>query len=81
MGVSPKDLNRPQRRIFGYLASSEGESLADMPLVGQKSIDDLIDLRLVEIAPQTWAGKPCYRLTTAGKEMHEELFRLKLIPR
>jgi hypothetical protein len=66
--------------VFGYLALSEGKSLAYMPFVGHKSIDELIELGLVEIAPQTLVGEPRYRLTRAGNDMHQELTRLKLIP-
>ena len=73
------DLNHSVRLAFAYLASSEGESLADMPSVGPKSIDDLIKLGLVEIAVQASSGK-CYRLTKAGYDMYDELSRLKLIP-
>jgi hypothetical protein len=80
--ISPRDLNRPQRRAIGYLASlPEGEPLLNMPFVGKQSIDELIDLGLIEVAPRISAGEPCYRLTKAGNHMHEELVRLKLIPR
>jgi hypothetical protein len=38
VAISPKDLNQPQRRAIGYLASLP-EPLLNMPLVGKQSID------------------------------------------
>jgi hypothetical protein len=82
MSISPKDLNRPQRLAIGYLALlDEGEPLLKMPSVGRNSINELIKLGLVEVAPRISLGKQCYRLTNTGNNMHEELSRLKLIPR
>jgi hypothetical protein len=58
----------------------EGEPLLKMPSVGGNSINELIKLGLVEVAPRISLGKQCYRLTKTGNNMHEELSRLKLIP-
>ena len=81
MDISPIALNHSQRRAIGFLASEYGRSLITMPYVGPKTIDALIKLGLIEIAPHNLHGEPRYGLTKAGNNMHEELSRLMLIPR
>ena len=81
MVTSPMTLNHSQRRAIGFLASEYGRSLITMPSVGLKTIDALIKLGLIEIAPHNLHGEPRYRLTKTGNNMHEELSRLMLIPR
>jgi hypothetical protein len=81
MGISPMALNHPQRRAIGFLASEYGGSLITMPKVGPKTIDALIKLGLIGIAPHNLHGEPRYRLTKAGNNIHEELSRLMMIPR
>jgi hypothetical protein len=81
MNISPIALNRPQRRAIGFLASEYGQSLITMPYVGPKTIDALIKLGLIEIAPHNLHGEPRFGLTNAGNNMHEKLSRLMLIPR
>jgi hypothetical protein len=82
MVTSPMTLDHSQRRAIGFLASEYGRSLMTMPHVGPKTIDALIKLGLIEIAPHNLHGvAPRYGLTKAGNNMHEELSRLMLIPR
>lgn len=81
MVISPTALNYWQRRSIGYLASGNSGALINMPNVGPKTIDALIALGLVDVAPLDLPDVPRYRLTKAGDDMYEELSRLNLIPR
>ena len=80
MDISPMALNHTQRRAIGFLASEYGQSLITMPYVGPKTIDALIKLGLIEIAPHNLHSEPRFGLTKAGNNMHEKLSRLMLIP-
>ena len=81
MKIAPTDLDHSQRRVFEYLALDKDAPLAFMPSVGPKSIEKLIALGLVEIAPRSSLQGSHYRLTKTGNDMRGELARRMLIPR
>jgi hypothetical protein len=79
MTISPWDLNVPERRCIGRLCSI-AEPLANMPFVGQQTVDKLITLGLVEVAPPEPNTGVHYKLTDAGDNMHEQLWKINRIP-
>jgi hypothetical protein len=83
MTISHWDLNVPQRRAISQMCMSGGEPLSNLPFVGQKSIDELLRLGLIETVPGPHPphDEPRYDLTEAGHLVHGEMWKANRIPR
>lgn len=78
--ISFWDLNVPERRCLGMLYMDE--PFNNMPHVGRKSLDRLIELGLVEESPNTPFGADMhYRRTAEGEQVYEEMFKANRVPR
>jgi hypothetical protein len=73
-------LTVPERRCLDKLYTDE--PLNNMPHFGQKSIDRLIQLRLIEISPNTpFDAETHYRRTADGDRIQEEMWLANRIPK
>jgi hypothetical protein len=72
-------LTVPERRCLAQL--SMDEPLANMPGVGAKSIQRLMELGLIEESPNTpLGGDRRYRRTDKGKRTYEAMLSANRIP-
>jgi hypothetical protein len=79
MAITFWDLNVPERS--GLVKLYRDEPLCNMPLVGKKSINRLIELGLIEESPNTPFGAPIhYRRTPEGERVYEDMWRNNQIP-
>ena len=80
MAVSYRDLTVPERRCLGALYMAE--PIANLPRVGRKSIERLLQLDLIEEADAPLGSdETYYRRSAAGNAVHEEMWRDNAIPR
>ena len=80
MTLSYRDLTVPERRCLAALYLPE--PLSNLPHVGQKSIDRLLQLGLIEEAEAPLgSAETYYRRTDAGLAMHDQMWRDNAIPR
>lgn len=78
--VSFWDLNTPERRCLGQLYMAE--PFNNMPHVGRKSLERLIELGLVEESPDTpFEADMHYRRTAEGEQVHDEMLKANRVPR
>jgi hypothetical protein len=80
MAITFWDLNVPERS--GLVKLYMDEPLCNMPLVGKKSINRLIELGLIEKSPNTPFGASIhYRRTPEGERVYEDMWRNNQIPK
>ena len=80
MPLSFWDLTVPERRCLAKLYMDE--PLNNMPHVGMKSVERLIQLGLIEESPNTPFGADMhYRRTAEGDRVHEEMWKANRIPK
>jgi hypothetical protein len=72
--------NHAQRTAIGRLALVD-EPVQNMHGVGQRTIDQLVDLGVAVQTGEHRRGCPTYRLTDFGGQVHEVLRRANRIPR
>lgn len=80
MSLTYRNLSVPERRCLGALYMPE--PLANLPRVGQPSVERLLQLGLVEQAEAPeGSSETYYRRTEAGNAIHEAMWRDNAIPR